>query len=70
MTQLCMDCGAFIREICPRCPNQKLIGGPEHFHCDRCSLPIVKGDGGESHGLCTNCHAKRKAELVQIGATA
>lgn len=74
MTQLCMDCGAFIREICQRCGNKKLDGvGPDWFHCAPCALPIVKGDGGESRGLCVGCHARRKAELAQvaqIGATA
>lgn len=64
MTQLCMDCGAFIREICHRCGNRKLEGaGPDWFHCPACSLPIVRGDGGESHGLCAACEPGRNAEL-------
>jgi hypothetical protein len=63
MTRACMDCGAILGEICPKCGGQLVGANGRYFHCMPCALPVVQGDGGTSHGLCKVCYILRRAEL-------
>lgn len=75
MTRVCMDCKTVLGEKCPSCGGSNLTLQRAFFaRTYVCTDPdcsylkkharareFVKGEGGETHGLCEDCRTKRHA---------
>jgi len=68
MTRAC-SCGRYLGEKCSRCSSERLhvfktTTGYLLFKCNECHQGFKGGEGGITTGLCKECEARLKEEIV------
>lgn len=66
MTRVCAWCKTEQGEKCPKCGGSvSFLRGV--FYCVADRLRFRKGDGGETHGVCSECLANLKTQIMSRG---
>lgn len=72
MTRVCGECKRYLGERCRACGSENLtlhretnsLNSPISFRCRDCEHSFWPGEGGITTGLCEECEARLKEEVV------